>query len=57
MEDYVSKISDVKAGTIVYIWYLQLAIRSEQTCRSKGYNFKFIGHDNVKDILQCEEDV
>lgn len=34
-------------------YYLQLAIRSEQTCRSKGYSFKFMGQESVRDIL-CE---
>lgn len=32
--------------------YLQLAIRSEQICLSRGYNFKFMGHDSVSDILK-----
>lgn len=30
--------------------YLQLAIRSEQTCRSRGYSFRFIGQANVSEI-------
>lgn len=34
------------------LFYLQLAIRKEQTCRSRGYSLRFMGHDNVNDILQ-----
>ena len=35
------------------IWgYLQLAILISHSCRSRGYNFRSIGHASVNDILK-----
>jgi hypothetical protein len=46
-----SNIEDIIIFLYVFMRYLQLAIRNEQTCLSNGYNFRFIGHANVNDIL------
>ena len=37
-----------------YEWYLQLAIWRAQTCLSRGYNLRSIGHAKVSDILQSK---
>lgn len=44
-------ICQVNCVFVFLYCYLQLAIRNEHTCLSRGYNFKFIGHANVNDIL------
>lgn len=42
----------IASVTSVAASYLQLAMRSEQTCRSRGYSFRFMGQESVKDILR-----
>lgn len=41
---------DITHNFSIFCQHSQLAILREHVCLSKGYNFRFIGHDKVREI-------
>lgn len=48
----VQKVYGLKYLEMRDMHYLQLAIFKEHICRSRGYNFRFIGQASVSEILK-----